>query len=113
MARWLCTIEPSYRLTEVNGRIIGYKIVDHITDLLTELDDNYDGVLHNLSIRTITKHVDSDCIICLEPHNPIIQLPCEHTYCLDSLLNYYALNRQSQCMYCAKVFRFDQCINCV
>src|SRR5690606_19939956 len=111
VAEWLGTVEPAYKLIWKYGRW-SFIIADDILSQLGLLDSNYPLVLRNLLIRTVCEKTYEFCMICLEPHESIIRLPCGHYYCLEFLLHYYELTLTKQCVYCKRSYQFADCINC-
>jgi hypothetical protein len=114
LAQWLCSIESSYQVTIEDDEIIRWKIIDHYLKQLDVLDDDYSSALNNLNIKSVHKQPEDICMICMEDHTNILQLPCNHYYCLESLLRYYECTQTKEvCFYCKKSYRFEDCVNCV
>jgi len=69
-------------------------------------------VLRNLSIKSVFQPIPPDeiCMICLEPHDILIKLPCAHYFCLEALLRYYEATRIKEiCVYCRRKYKFSSC----
>jgi len=113
VVQWLCTIEPSYEIITDNLNILRWRIRDNVLIQLDILDTDYNKVLSNLSIDTqiMSSPTTDNCLICLEPHDAIIRLPCQHHYCLESLIRFYECTQTKEvCIYCSRAYKFKNCV---
>jgi len=117
VCRFLKKMCPWYVLIIKQGSIVYYDVFDQdfIDQKITEVKEGQiSKVLMELNIKTVDALIDpsNECYICKASHANILKLPCDHYYCLDSLLGYWknAKNILS-CFYCKKSFKFTECIN--
>ena len=114
IANWLITLSDNLSLEIENNKIIKYQIVDTIKRSL-ELIEN-DKLGEAISYLKIPKNMGEElekyCNICQEEEDNIIKLPCNHNFCLSSLLKFYNTNKsmKNKCCYCTKSFKWSEVI---
>ncbi|AYV85594.1 MAG: hypothetical protein Satyrvirus24_18 [Satyrvirus sp.] len=84
---------------------------------LTNLIHNnqYQDALDRLGIISDNGNYNEPCQICHISHDTIIQLPCYHIACLETLLNFcnshnYDIHNEKKCFDCQQPFNWSQCL---
>ena len=112
VAQWLSTICNDYLIAIDNGEILEWLIKDENCIILELIENNnYNEAIIKLNIKsTSTKH-EHKCMVCLDKPSEIIELPCHHTLCLESIVRFGVANHSTKkkCFYCQKEYQWDQC----
>ena len=115
VAKWLVSLSNKYFLEILNDKIIKWHIINQETEILDSLDNNYESALNKLNITIQKSGLHKEmCLICLDKPEKLIILPCNHYYCLESLLYPFKINTATEikiCNYCKMPFEWDQCIS--
>ena len=84
-----------------------------MTRVLEFINKNeYHKVIEMLNIKINSEFVQKEnCLICHEDHNEIIKMPCGHSCCLRSMLEFFTVGKihTKKCVYCQKEFQWMEC----
>lgn len=116
--QWLSTLDPLYNYNIVDGQIVGLSINIDINDMINQT------LYHNSyniekSIDLIKKHVPKialpnesfTCSICLDEHEQVLKLPCNHKYCIDGICVWNISNNvyKHKCLCCQEEYDWTDC----
>ena len=114
VAKWLLTLCHYYFVEIRNGKIIKWKIKDE-NDIILELVQNnkYNEAITKLNIKSMSTKNIHECIVCYDEPIEIIELPCCHTLCLESIVRFNVRNKITikKCFYCQKRYQWNQCVS--
>ena len=113
IAKWLTTLSDKYQIYLQDDRYIWFVRNENVTSQNFLENNEYDKAVSSLKISSCQTNEKQLCIICHEDHFRIIQFPCKHTCCLDTLLNFIIINNIStkKCFYCQREYSWNECIS--
>ena len=115
IAKWLVSIndQNNYYLKIEDDKIIDWKIINIIDKALDEINNNDYNKAYKLLDINNEKNIKAinNCLICKSKEEEMIDIDCgyDHYYCLECLLLSVNVKQEYKCLYCFKLFKFNQC----
>ena len=110
IARWLVTLCSDY-IVVICGKTVRCIIKDenHILELI-EIG-KYNEAISILNIKSMPKENKHECMVCYDEPFQIIELPCHHTLCLETIIRFHVINNSvmKKCFYCQKEYQWIEC----
>ena len=112
IAQWLSTLCEDYLIVMDNDKIVKWLIKDENYIALDLIENNkYDKAIIKLNIKSVPIKNKYECMICYDEPSEIIELPCSHTLCLETIVKFNVINHVTTkiCFYCQRQYQWDQC----
>ena len=112
IAQWLCTLCDYYYILICNNKIIKWLIKDENPMILELIENNkYNEAISKLKIKSESTKNKHECLVCYDEPINIIQLPCHHTLCLETIIRFHVINNSvmKKCFYCQKEYQWIEC----
>ena len=113
IARWLSTLCNDYLIIIDSNKITKWLVKDENYIILKLIENNkYDEAILKLNIKSMSTEENSEYIVCRDEPTNVIQLPCSHTLCLETIVRFMVINHSTtkRCFYCQKEYQWSQCV---